>query len=115
MGAFVLSIPEHKLRVVAPDVGGGFGMKIFLYPEQCLLAWASRRLKRAVKYTPERSEAFMSDTQGRDNVSYVDAALDENGKIIGMKVETFANLGGYLSNFGPFIPTEAGTHMLSGG
>ncbi|MEO9901823.1 xanthine dehydrogenase family protein molybdopterin-binding subunit [Nisaea sp.] len=110
----VLKIDKDKLRCITTDVGGGFGMKIFLYPEQCLLAWASRRLKKAVKYTPERSEAFMSDTQGRDNVSYVDAALDENGKIIGMKVETFANLGGYLSNMGPFIPTEAGTHMLSG-
>jgi carbon-monoxide dehydrogenase large subunit len=110
----VLKIDKSKLRCITTDVGGGFGMKIFLYPEQCLIAWASRRLKRTVKYTPDRSEAFMSDTQGRDNISYVKAALDENGKIIAMKVETFANLGGYLSNFAAFIPTEAGTHMLSG-
>ncbi|UUX49196.1 xanthine dehydrogenase family protein molybdopterin-binding subunit [Nisaea acidiphila] len=110
----VLKIDKSKLRCLTTDVGGGFGMKIFLYPEQCLIAWASRRLKRTVKYTPERSEAFMADTQGRDNISYVTSALDENGKIIAMKVETFANLGGYLSNFAAFIPTEAGTHMLSG-
>jgi len=110
----VLKIDKSKLRCITTDVGGGFGMKIFLYPEQCLVAWASRRLKRAVKYTPDRSEAFMSDTQGRDNISYAKAALDENGKIIAMKVETYANLGGYLSNFAAYIPTEAGTHMLSG-
>lgn len=110
----VLKIDPAKLRCRTSDVGGGFGMKIFLYPEQALCTWASRKLKRAVKYLPERSEAFVSDVQGRDNVSYAEAAVDAEGVIQALRVTTYAALGGYLSHFSAFIPTAAGTHMLSG-
>ena len=110
----VLKLDPTKLRCRTTDVGGGFGMKIFLYPEQALVTWASRKLKRAVKYVPERSEAFMSDTQGRDNISYAEAAVDADGVIQALRVTTYAALGGYLSHMGSFIPTAAGTHMLSG-
>ena len=110
----ILKIEPTQLRCRTTDVGGGFGMKIFLYPEHALVAWAARKLKHAVKYNPERSEAFMSDIQGRDNVSYAEAAVDDQGVIQALRVTTYANLGGYLSHMGAFIPTNAGTHMLSG-
>jgi carbon-monoxide dehydrogenase large subunit len=110
----ILKIEPTQLRCRTTDVGGGFGMKIFLYPEHALVAWASRKLKAAVKYNPDRSEAFTSDIQGRDNISYTEAAVDENGVIQALRVTTYANLGGYLSHMGAFIPTNAGTHMLSG-
>ncbi|MEO8560104.1 MAG: xanthine dehydrogenase family protein molybdopterin-binding subunit, partial [Rhodospirillales bacterium] len=110
----VLHIPAEKLRCISGDVGGGFGMKIFLYPEQCLAVWASRKLKRAVKWIPDRSEAFLSDVQGRDHVSLAEMALDKDHRFLGLRVTTWANMGGYLSNFGPFIPTGAGTTMLAG-
>ncbi len=110
----VLKIPEEQLRVVTPDVGGGFGMKIFPYPEQGLVLWAARRLRRPVKWTSERGEAFLSDNHGRDNVSTAELALDEKARFLALRVATVANLGAYLSQFGPFIPTEAGTHMLAG-
>jgi len=110
----VLKIPQERLRVVTPDVGGGFGMKIFPYPEQGLVLWAARRLKRPVKWTSERGEAFLSDNHGRDNVSTAELALDENSRFLALRVATVANLGAYLSQFAPFIPTEAGTHMLAG-
>ena len=110
----VLKIDPAKLRCRTTDVGGGFGMKIFLYPEQALCTWASRKLKRAVKYLPDRSEAFVSDAQGRDNISYAEAAVDAEGVIQALRVTTYAALGGYLSHMGAFIPTNAGTHMLSG-
>lgn len=112
--ATLLGIPESKLRVVTPDVGGGFGMKIFAYPEHGLVLWAAKRLKRPVKWTSERGEAFISDTHGRDNVSVAELALDGNARFLGMRVSTIANLGAYLSQFGPFIPTDAGTHVLAG-
>lgn len=110
----VLKIAEEKLRVVSPDVGGGFGMKIFPYPEQGLVLWAAKRLKRPVKWTGERGESFVSDNHGRDHVSTAELALDEKGRFLAIRVSTIANLGAYLSQFGPFIPTEAGTHMLAG-
>lgn len=103
----VLKIPKEKLRVVSGNVGGGFGMKIFAHPEQPLVVWASRKLKRAVRWTGERGESFLSDVQGRDNVTTVELALDANAKFLALKVETFANMGAYLSNFGPFIPQLA--------
>ena len=112
--AGVLKIPQEKLRVVTPDVGGGFGMKIFPYPEQGLALWAARRLKRPVKWTGERGEAFLSDSHGRDNVSTAELALDDKARFLALRVATIANLGAYLSQYGPFIPTEAGTHMLAG-
>jgi carbon-monoxide dehydrogenase large subunit len=110
----VLKIGKEKLRIVSYDVGGGFGTRIFLYPEQALALWASRRIGRAVKWTGERSEIFMSDYQGRDNVSIAEMALDGDGHYLGLRVTTYAALGAYLSNYGPFIPTMAGTNMLVG-
>lgn len=110
----VLKIDPAKLRCRTTDVGGGFGMKIFLYAEQALCTWASRKLKKAVRHLPERSDAFMTDAQGRDNISYAEAAVDADGVIQALRVKTFAALGGYLHHMGAFIPTNAGTHMLSG-
>ena len=112
--AGILHIPKEQLRCVTTDVGGGFGMKVFVYHESVLAVWASRKLKRAVRYTPERSDAFVSDVHGRDNVSIAAAALDDHGVLQALKVTTYANMGAYLSNFGPFIPTDCGTNMLSG-
>jgi carbon-monoxide dehydrogenase large subunit len=103
----VLKIDKQKLRVISGNVGGGFGMKIFLHPEQPLVVWASRKLKRAVRWTGERSENFVSDVQGRDNYSIAELALDANAKFVALRVTTYANMGAYLSNFGPFIPQLA--------
>jgi carbon-monoxide dehydrogenase large subunit len=110
----ILKIPPEKLRVQTPDVGGGFGMKIFLYPEQVLTLWAARKLHRPVKWNGERGESFQTDTQGRDHVSTIKLGLDENGKFLALRIDTIANLGAYLSNFSLFIPTAAGSKMLSG-
>jgi carbon-monoxide dehydrogenase large subunit len=110
----VLNIPENRIRVVTPDVGGGFGMKLFLYPEHVLVLWAAKRLGRPVKWVPDRSEAFMTDTQGRDNVTRLDLALDEQLRFTGLSVEILANMGAYLSNFAPEIPTFSGAVMHSG-
>ena len=109
----VLKTGRDKLRVVSGNVGGAFGMKIFLYPEQPAVAWAARRLKRAVRWTAERSEAFVSDAQGRDNWTTVELGTDADGRFLALKVTTWANMGAYLSNFGPFIPQLAAP-MLSG-
>ena len=114
MGAYVLGIPEHKLRVVAPDVGGGFGSKIFHYAEEAIVTWASRRLNRPVKWTAERSESFVSDAHGRDHVSHAELALSEDGDFLGLKVQTRANLGAYLSTFGPSVPTWLYATLLAG-
>ena len=109
----VLHMGKENLRIVTRQVGGSFGMKIFLYPEQPLVVWASRRLKRPVRWVSERIEAFLSDTQGRDNFSFAELALGADGRFLALRVTTDANLGAYLSNFGPFIPTY-GTVMLAG-
>ncbi len=114
MGAFVLSIPEHKLRVVAPDVGGGFGSKIYHYAEEALLTWASREVGRPLKWTADRSEAFVSDAHGRDHVTVAELALDSAGKFLGLRVDTMANMGGYLSTFAPSIPTYLHATLLAG-
>jgi carbon-monoxide dehydrogenase large subunit len=114
LGAFTLKVPEHKLRVVAPDVGGGFGSKIYHYAEELLVLWASRRIGRPVKWTSDRNEAFMSDAHGRDHVSHAELALDENDRFIGLKVRTLANMGAYLSTFAPAIPTYLYGTLLSG-
>jgi carbon-monoxide dehydrogenase large subunit len=103
----ILKLDKEKVRVVSGNVGGGFGMKIFLHPEQPLVVWASRKLKRAVRWTGERSETFVSDVQGRDNHSIAELALDENAKFVALRVTTYASMGAYLSNFGPFIPQLA--------
>jgi len=109
----VLKTGRDKLRVVSGNVGGAFGMKIFLYPEQPAVAWAARRLKRAVRWTAERSEGFLSDAQGRDNYTAVELGTDREGRFVALRVTTWANMGAYLSNFGPFIPQLAAP-MLSG-
>ncbi len=114
LGAFTLQVPEHRLRVVAPDVGGGFGSKIYHYAEELLVLWASRRTRRPVKWTSDRNEAFMSDAHGRDHVSHAELALDERGHFIGLRVKTLANMGAYLSTFAPCIPTYLYATLLSG-
>ena len=105
--------PAEKFRVVTPDVGGGFGMKLFLYPEHVLTLFASRRLGRPVKWTSERSEAFVADTQGRANITECSLALDKDGRFLALRTTNYADMGAYLSNFAPFIPTMAGTKVLA--
>jgi aerobic carbon-monoxide dehydrogenase large subunit len=114
MGAFVLGIPEHKFRVISPDVGGGFGSKIFIYPEECVVSWASMQLGRPVKWTAERRESFLTDSHGRDHVSEAEMAFDENGRIVGFRVHTIANLGAGLTLFAPCVPTYLYGTLLSG-
>jgi carbon-monoxide dehydrogenase large subunit len=114
MGAFVLKLPEHKLRVVAPDVGGGFGSKICHYAEEAIVTWAAGKLARPIKWTAERSESFMSDAHGRDHVTHAELALDDSGKFLGMRVHTLANLGAYLSTFSTGVPTYLHGTLLAG-
>jgi aerobic carbon-monoxide dehydrogenase large subunit len=114
MGAFVLQTPEHKLRVVAPDVGGGFGSKIYHYAEEALVSFAAKRLRRPVKWTAGRDEAFMTDAHARDHVTRAELALAEDGTFLALKVDTTANLGAYLSMFAPSIPTYFYALMFSG-
>jgi aerobic carbon-monoxide dehydrogenase large subunit len=114
MSAFVLSTPEHKLRVVSPDVGGGFGSKIFVYPEECAVVWAARKLFRPVKWTSDRREAFLTDAHGRDHHSEAELALSAEGKVLGLRVKTVANMGACLSLFAPAIPTYLYGTLLSG-
>src|SRR6478609_3087838 len=114
MTAFVLGLPEHKVRVIAPDVGGGFGSKIFLYAEDVALTWASRQLQCAIKWTADRSEAFLSDAHGRDHVSHAEMALDSQGRFLALRVHTDANLGAYLSTFSTAVPTILYATLLAG-
>jgi len=114
MGAFVLSIPEHKLRVVAPDVGGGFGSKIYHYAEEAFVTWAAKVVGRPVKWTAERSESFISDAQGRDHLTKVELAMDADGKFLALRCSTLANMGAYLSTFAPCIPTYLHGTLLAG-
>ncbi|PYM03831.1 MAG: carbon monoxide dehydrogenase [Candidatus Rokuibacteriota bacterium] len=114
MAAFVLGIPETKMRVISPDVGGGFGSKIFVYNEEVVASWASKALGRPVKWTAERRESFLNDAHGRDHVTEAEMALDGNGKILGLRVKTHANLGAYLSTFAPLIPSYLYGPLLSG-
>ncbi|HTK98383.1 MAG TPA: xanthine dehydrogenase family protein molybdopterin-binding subunit [Pseudomonadales bacterium] len=114
LSAFVKLAPEHKLRVVAPDVGGGFGSKIFIYPEETTVAWASRRIGRPVKWTAERSESFLADAHGRDHVTHAELALDAQGHFLGLRVKTIANLGAYLSTFASSVPTFLYGTLLAG-
>ncbi len=104
--------PE-KFRVITPDVGGGFGMKLFLYAEHVLTCYASRKLGRPVKWAAERGEAFLCDTQGRDNITVGELATDGDGKFIALRTRNIANMGAYLSTFAPYIPTYAGTGVLA--
>ncbi len=112
--AKLLELPPEKLRVRTPDVGGGFGMKIFVYPEYVMVAWAALRFNRPVRWTASRSESFLADTHGRDHVTVAELAFDEDARMIGYRVRVRANLGAHLSNFAPFIPTLAALKVLPG-
>jgi carbon-monoxide dehydrogenase large subunit len=114
MGAFVLHIPEARLRVVAPDVGGGFGSKIYHYAEEAIVTWAAGKVRKPIKWTAERSESFMSDAHGRDHVTHVELGLDADARFVALKVATIANMGGYLSTFAPCIPTYLYGTLLAG-
>ncbi len=114
MCAFVLGLPEHKVRIVAGDVGGGFGTKICHYAEEAVLTWSAKRVGRPIKWTADRSEAFISDSQGRDHVSRAALALDDDGRFVGLRVHTQANLGAFLSTFGSAVPTFMYAPLLSG-
>ncbi len=114
MTAFVMGLPEHKVRVIAPDVGGGFGSKIYLYAEDVCLTWASKKLNRNIKWVCERGEAFLSDAHGRDHSSHAELALDKDGKFLALRVHTDANLGAYLSTFSTCVPTILYATLLAG-
>jgi len=114
MCAFVLGLPESKVRVIAPDVGGGFGSKIFLYAEETALVWASKRVGRPIKWTAERSESFLTDAHGRDHVSTAELAMDAQGNFLALRVKTIANMGAYLSTFASSVPTILYATLLAG-
>ena len=114
LSAFIGIAPEHKLRVIAPDVGGGFGSKIFIYAEETVCVWAAKKVGRPVKWTADRTEAFLSDAHGRDHVTHAEMALDDKGRILGLRVHTRANLGAYLSTFSSSVPTYLYAPLLSG-
>ena len=114
MCVFVMGLPEHKVRVVSPDVGGGFGSKIFHYPEEVICAWTTRKIGRPVKWTAERSESFATDAHGRDHESIAELAFDANGMMTALRVKTLANLGAYISTFGSCVPTYLYGTLLAG-
>ena len=114
MCAFVLGLPEHKVRVVGPDVGGGFGSKIYHYTEEALVTLAAKKTGRPVKWTETRSEAFLTDAHGRDHVTFAEMGFDTEGKIVGLRIKTFANLGAYLSTFSTAVPTYLHGTLLQG-
>src|SRR4051812_36211772 len=114
LSAFYNVAQEHKLRVVAPDVGGGFGSKIFIYPEEMVALWASKKLRRPVKWTGDRSEAFLTDAHGRDHVSKAEMAFDKDNRVLALRVKTHANFGAYMSLFSSSVPTYLYATLLSG-
>ncbi len=114
LSAFTLGIPENRLRVISPDVGGGFGSKIFHYPEEVIVPWIARKLNRPMKWVSTRSEASMTDSQGRDHVSTAKLGLMKDGTITALHVETYADHGAYISTFAPLIPTAFYHCLLSG-
>jgi len=114
MCAFVLGLPESKVRVIAPDVGGGFGSKIFLYAEDVALVWASKHVGRPIKWTADRSEAFLTDAHGRDHVTKAELATDAKGNFLALRVKTIANMGAYLSTFASSVPTILYATLLAG-
>src|SRR5256885_850249 len=114
LAAFIGIAPEHKLRVIAPDVGGGFGSKIFIYAEETVCLWASKKVGRPVKWVADRTEAFLSDAHGRDHVTTAELAVDGGGKILALRAKTKANLGGYLATFASSVPTYLYAPLLSG-
>jgi carbon-monoxide dehydrogenase large subunit len=109
----VLKMPMEKMRVICPDVGGGFGTKLFPYREYALISVAAKKLRKTIKWTADRSDHFMGDAQGRDNVTTAKMALAEDGKFLGMDVDLMGDMGAYLSTFGPYIP-HGGAGMLPG-
>jgi carbon-monoxide dehydrogenase large subunit len=114
LSAFIGIAPEHKLRVIAPDVGGGFGSKIYVYAEETVCVWASKKVGRPVKWVADRTEEFLAVAHGRDHVTHAELAMDEEGKILGLRVKTRANLGAYLSTFASAVPTYLYVPLLSG-
>jgi aerobic carbon-monoxide dehydrogenase large subunit len=110
----ILKVPVEQVRVLTGDVGGGFGMKAFMFPEYVHVCWAARRLLRPVRWTADRSESFVSDGQGRDNVTTAELAMDEDGRFLALRVLNHGNMGAYHSNFAPLIVTAAGTSMFQG-
>jgi aerobic carbon-monoxide dehydrogenase large subunit len=114
LSAFIGIAPEHKLRVIAPDVGGGFGSKIFIYAEETVCVWAAKKVGRPVKWVADRTEEFLSIAHGRDHATHAEMAMDENGKILALRVKTRANLGAYLSTFSSSVPTYLYAPLLSG-
>lgn len=114
LGAFTLGVPEHKLRVISPDVGGGFGSKIFHYPEEIIVPWVAKKLNRSVKWVSTRSEAMMTDSQGRDHITKAKLALKKDGTFTGLHVQTWADNGAYLSTMAPLIPTALYITLFSG-
>ena len=114
LSAFYNVAPEHKLRVIAPDVGGGFGSKIFIYPEEIVCLWASKKSGVPVKWVADRTESFLTDAHGRDHVTHAEMAFDADNKMIGLKVDTIANFGGYMSLFSSSVPTYLYATLLSG-
>ena len=111
--AAVFNTDKERFRVITPDVGGGFGMKLFLYPEHVLTCYAAQKLGRPVKWASARSEAFLCDTQGRDNITLGELAIDDDGKLLALRTLNLANMGAYLNTFAPAIPTGAGTGVLA--
>ncbi len=114
LSAFYNVAPENKLRVIAPDVGGAFGSKIYIYPEEIVCLWASKKSGVPVKWVAERTESFLADAHGRDHISHAEMAFDADNKIIGLKVDTIANFGGYMSLFSSCVPTYLYATLLSG-
>jgi aerobic carbon-monoxide dehydrogenase large subunit len=111
--AQVFNVDPERFRVVTPDVGGGFGMKLFLYAEHVMTCYAAQKLARPVKWVSDRSEAFLCDTQGRDNITLGELAIDQDGKLLALRTRNLANMGAYLNTFAPYIPTFAGTSVLA--
>lgn len=110
----ITGIPETDLRVIAPDVGGGFGTKIYCYPEETTCLWVTKQIERPVRWTADRSESFLADAHGRDHLTHVELALSEEGEFLGLKVDTTANMGAYLSNYATSIPTYFYATLLAG-
>ena len=109
-----LGLPEHKIRVIAPEVGGGFGSKIHHYADEAIASWASMQVGRPVKWTATRTETYVTDTHGRDHVTHGELAMDADGRFIGLRVDTYAAMGAYLSTFAPAVPTYLYGTLMSG-
>ncbi len=114
LSAFYQVAPEHKLRVIAPDVGGGFGSKIYIYPEEIVCLWASMKTNRSVKWTAHRAESFITDSHGRDHITTARMGFDAKNRIVGFDVDTIANFGAYMSLFSSAVPTYLYATLLSG-